>query len=211
MGRHWAGSHNHLSGYRGFGIPARCEYFKWPAVDKPETRKHHVHGNIQLTQTSRVQIVVCGPFRQWQPSTRQSNKQEGSSPNDEPAGSSIAASTSGSHAAVPSSSESLKHTSRADTSRLAHTHPRRTSNPTAHPPKANPKHSSPTNARSPPTKSCGFCRSFLGPNAVCLHQGRTHKVVRKSDRLLVRAQNPSAASRRAQSAPGRSGEGPRET
>ncbi|KUI71514.1 hypothetical protein VM1G_07171 [Cytospora mali] len=148
-------------------------------------------------------IVVLGPFRQWQPSTTQGNEQEGSSPNDGPAGSSIAASTSGSHAAVPSSSESLKHTSRADTSRLAHTPPRRTGNP-----KANPKHSSPTNARSPPAKSCGFCRSFLGPNAVCLHQSRTHKVIRKSDRLLVRAQSALATSRRA---PGGSGEEPRET
>ncbi|ROW06151.1 hypothetical protein VMCG_04684 [Cytospora schulzeri] len=135
-------------------------------------------------------IIVRGPFRQWQPTNTNRNKREASCSEVKHAGPS--SSTSPSTSDTLSSSVPPKNTSRAHAPQLHRTRICK--------PRAKDQHSGPTNARSPPRKNCGFCRSLLGPNAVCLHPSRPQKVTR-SDRLLVRASNSPVTSHREKSAP----------
>lgn len=151
--------------------------------------------SIRLTeQPPYVQITVRGPFRQWQPATNttDNDKQGASCSDDKPAGSS----SSSIITSTTMPPEPHKDATRAD---IPHPHPERSSRSRA----KQHKPGGPADARSPLKRACGFCRSFLGPNTACLHPSRQHRVMRRGDRLLVRARDPSAACYPAKSAPAR--------
>lgn len=145
---------------------------------------------IRTNTSSNVQITVLGPFHHSEPATTaRSSKHDGSSSDEKPAGGpadSFITSTAGSpRAASPNAASGV--TKNAGCASVPQPHHGRTGKP-----EARDKH---RGARSPPRKICGFCRSFSGPDAVCVHPGQPHKVIRKGDRLLVRVRNPTGTCR----------------
>ncbi|ROW02683.1 hypothetical protein VSDG_01647 [Cytospora chrysosperma] len=141
-------------------------------------------------------ITVRGPFRQWQPATNttDNDKQGASCSDDKPAGSSSSSTINSTTGSLMYSSESPKDATRADT---PHPHPERTSRCRA----KQHRPGGPADAWSPLKRACGFCRSFLGPNTACLHPSRQHRVMRRGDRLLVRARDFPATYHPEESAP----------